>query len=182
MIQNQYDIVSTLYLQNVLENNPNIYVSFVHSDEEEAEEAEEDKDKDSLSSANSSRNPTPKLPSKPSRTIDLGAAANFGKLEINNTSEKPASSVAQPTLSAGNSDLVDLFSGHSNTTVTSQPFQAPPAPVAPTTDKDSFFADFASAPAGGGTIGGSEHVNFNNGKNRAHTESGILENVWKSAN
>lgn len=134
------------------------------SEEEEAEEAEEEKDKDSTSSPDSSKNPTPKLQSKPSRTIDLGAAANFGKLDItNNKSEKPVSSVAQSTVSSSGSDLVDLFSGPAGATLTSQPFQAPPASVAPSSNDDSFFADFASAPAEGGTIEGVENVNFSNG-------------------
>ena len=135
---------------------------FIHSDEEEAEEASEDKDKDSLSSADSSRNPTLKLSSKPTRTINLGAAANYGKSEITNSSSS-ASSVAPPSSQAGNSDLVDFLTGPPDTSVSSQPFQTSTVPVAPV-GNDSFFADFSSAPTGGGSIGESENFNFNNGK------------------
>lgn len=143
------------------------------SEEEEAEEAEEEKDKNSTSSPDSSRNPTPKLQSKPSRTIDLGAAANFGKLDIaKNKSEKPVQSAAQSTVSSSRADLVDLFSGPSGTTLTSQPFQAPSTSVVPSSNDDSFFADFASAPAEGGTIRGSENVNFSNGTPEASDDFG----------
>ena len=132
------------------------------SEEEEAEEAEEDKEKDSLSSANSSRNATPKVSSKASRTVDLGAAANYGKSDITNSSVTPASSTTPSVSHTSNSDLVDLLTGQPDTSLTSQPFQTSTVPVVPT-ESDSFFADFASAPAGGGSIGGSEN-NFNNGK------------------
>ena len=150
-------------LNYFIEND--LVVSFVHSDEEEAEEASEDKDKDSLSSADSSRNPTPKLSSKPARTVDLGAAANYGKLESRHSSITAASSVAQSTVHAGNSDLVDFMSGPSDTSLTSQPFQAPTVPAVPAVpiENDSFFADFASAPAEGGSISGPENFNFHNG-------------------
>ena len=136
-------------------------VIYFHSEEEEAEEAEEDKDKDSLSSANSSRNATPKV-SKPARTVDLGAAANYGKSEVTNSSVTPASSATPSMSHISNSDLVDLLTGQPDTSLTSQPFQTSTVPAVPT-ESDSFFADFASAPAGGGTISGSEN-NFNNGK------------------
>ncbi|XP_078358290.1 clathrin interactor 1-like isoform X2 [Oculina patagonica] len=132
------------------------------SDEEEAEEASEDKDKDSLSSADSSRNPTPKLSSKPTKTIDLGAAANYGKSETTDSSATQASSVAPSSSHAGNSDLVDLLAGPPDTSLTSQPFQTSNVPVVPI-ENDSFFADFSSAPVGGGSIGGSENFNLNNG-------------------
>lgn len=143
-----------------------LVIFLFHSDEEEAEEAEEEKDKDSLSSADSSRNATPKVSSKPSRTVDLGAAANYGKSEVTNSSATRASSVAQSMSHASNSDLVDLLTGQPDTSLTSQPFQTSTVPVVPT-ESDSFFADFASAPAGGGSISGSENFNFNNGKELA---------------
>ena len=136
---------------------------FIHSDEEEAEEASEEKDKDSVNSADSSRNPTPKLSSKPTRTIDLGAAANYGKSENTNSFTAPVSSVAPSSSDAGNSNLVDLLSGPPDTSVTSQPFQTSTAPVVPI-ENDSFFADFSSAPAEGGSISASENFNSNNGK------------------
>ena len=66
---------------------------------------------------------------------------------------------------------MDLFSGPAGATLTSQPFQAPPASVVPSSNDDSFFADFASAPAEGGTIEGVENVNFSNGKNRVFSLS-----------
>ena len=139
-----------------------LVIFYFHSEEEEeAEEAEEDKDKDSLSSTDSSRNATPKVSSKPSRTVDLGAAANYGKSEVTNSSSTPASSVVSSMSHTSNSDLVDLLTGRPDTSLISQPFHTSTVPVVPT-ENDSFFADFASAPTGGGRIGGSE--NFNNGK------------------
>ena len=142
----------------------NLAIFYFHSEEEEeeAEEAEEDKDKDSLSSANSSRNATPKMSSKPSRTVDLGAAANYGKLEVTNSSKTPASSVVPSVSHTSNSDLVDLLTGQPDTSPTSQPVQTCAVSVV-STENDSFFADFASAPTGGGSISGLGN-NFNNGK------------------
>lgn len=129
------------------------------SDEEEAEEVEEDKDKDSLSSADSSRNATPKISSKPSRTVDLGAAANYGKSKVINSSTTQASSVVPSMSHTSHSDLVDLLAGQPDTSLASQPIQTLTVPVV-STENDSFFADFASAPSGGGSISGSEN-NFN---------------------
>lgn len=152
-----------------------VTVTVVHSDEEEAEEASEDKDKDSLSSADSSRNPTPKLSSKSAKTIDLGAAANYGKSDITNSSAPPSSvtqvstSVAS-TSEAGNPDLVDLLFGPSDSLATSPSFQASTVSVAPI-QSDGFFADFASAPPGGGSITGTEN---NNGKRLANMLHNLL--------
>ena len=139
-----------------------LVIFYFHSEEEEAEEAEEDKDKDSLSSADSSRNATPKISSKPSRTVDLGAAANYGKSEVTNSSSTQASSVVPSMSHTSNSDLVDLLTGRPDTSLASQPVQTFTVPVV-STESDSFFADFASAPTGGGSISGSEN-NFNSGK------------------
>lgn len=118
------------------------------SDEEEAEEASEERDKDTLSSADSSRNPTPKLLSKPTRTIDLGAAANYGKSEVTNPSaqtQKVSTSVT-PTSQAGSADLVDLLLGPPDS------FQPSSAVPAAATQNNDFFADFAAAPPEGGSI------------------------------
>ena len=115
-----------------------------------------------MGSADSSRNPTPKLSSKPAaKVIDLGAATNFGKSEVANSSAPPSSvtnintSVAASTSQVGNADLVDLLTGSlDSTSFTSQPFQTAAAPV-----QNDFFADFASAPPSGGSISGAENSN-----------------------
>ena len=129
-----------------------------------------------MSNADSSRNATPKVSSKPSRTVDLGAAANYGKSEVISSSTTPASSVVPSMSHTSNSDLVDLLTGQPDTSLTSQLFQTS-VPVVPT-ENDSFFADFASAPSGGGRISGSEN-NFNNGKELAViTFHDISKKIW----
>lgn len=76
-----------------------------------------------------------------------------------------------------NSDLVDLLTGQPDTSLTSQPFQTSTVPVVPT-ENDSFFADFASAPTGGGSISGSEN-NFNHGKELAIIRfHDVFKKIW----
>ena len=119
----------------------------VYYSDEEAEEASEDKESED------SRNGDPyaeakstgqvKPSAKPSRTIDLGAAANFGKSQTSN----PAPAVHQPATNpissapvaapAASTDLVDLFAG-----APAQPSFG--APASPTGD---LFSDFQSAPS-----------------------------------
>lgn len=118
------------------------------SDEEEAEEASEEKDRDIVNSADSSRNPTPKSSAKfGAKTIDLGAAANFGKSEITSSIDLPSNvkTSSAPTLQVGNADLVDLFD-------LTPPGMQPLQTSATVPAQKDFFADFASAPPGGGSI------------------------------
>ena len=124
----------------------------IHSDEEEAEEASEEKDRDVVNSADSSRNPTPKSKFG-AKTIDLGAAANFGKSEITSSIDSPSNvkTSSAPTLQVGNADLVDLFD---LTPPGTQPLQTSATVPA----QNDFFADFASAPPGGGSINGKAKV------------------------
>ena len=109
-----------------------------------------------MSSAGSSRNPTPKLSSRPTKTIDLGAAANYGKSEIihvDSSAQPPkASANVTSTSQAGSADLVDLMLGPPDS------FQTPAPPAVPT-QNDDFFADFASAPPEGGSISGLQNSN-----------------------
>lgn len=125
------------------------------SDEEEAEEASEEKDNNSLSSADSSRNPTPKLSSKATKTIDLGAAANYGKLHVTTSNAQPskASATVAPSSQPGTADLVDLLLGPSQGSL-----QAPVATVSAVPTKNDFFADFASAPPEGGSATGLQNL------------------------
>lgn len=125
-------------------------ITFHSGDEEEAEEASEEKDKESVSSAGSSRNATPKLSSKPKKTIDLGAATNFGKIGVKNSSPQPpkATTSVASVSQAQSTDLVDLLMGPSEGSL-----QAPAA-VSNVSRENDFFADFASAPPQGGSITG----------------------------
>ena len=149
------------------------YFTLVHSDEEEAEEASEDKDKDSLESADSSRNATPKL-SKPRKAIDLGAAANYGKSEIVNSSAQ-SSNVSTSVISAAQvrkPDLVDLLLDTSP--AVSQPFQSSATVSGAPVQNDGFFADFASAPPGGGSVTGTES---SNGKKVIYQDKNNISNI-----
>ena len=115
-----------------------------------------------MNSTNSSRNATPKLPSKPAKTIDLGAAANYGKTasvksQLSSSASLPQSVASTSSLPVS-SDLVDLFSGSTVPDFSSQPSQAPSASVS-STQNANFFADFSSAPPGGGSIEGSGNLN-----------------------
>ena len=118
-----------------------------------------------MSSADSSKNPTPKLSSKSTKTIDLGAAANYGKSEIlhvDSSAQPPKASTNDArTPQAGSADLVDFLLGPSDS------FQAPVPPSAPT-QNDDFFADFASAPSEGGSISG-----LQNSSGKKHPDSFI---------
>lgn len=123
------------------------------SDEEEAEEASEEKDKESVSSTGSSRNATPKLSSKATKTIDLGAAANYGKIGVKTPNAQPptATTSVASVSQAQSTDLVDLLLGPSESSL-----QAPAA-VSSASRENDFFADFASAPPQGGSITGSQN-------------------------
>ena len=129
-----------------------------HSDEEEAEEASEEKDKESISSPGSSRNATPKLSSKARKTIDLGAAANYGKIEMKTSNPQPPKAVTSvaSVSQAGSTDLVDLLLGPSESSL-----QAPAA-VSTVSRENDFFADFASAPPEGGSITGLQNSTGDN--------------------
>ena len=132
----------------------------INLSDEEAEEASEDKD--SLDSRNEDSftiakpNDTQTQPTKPSRTIDLGAAANYGKSQTGTTAVTPStassSSIsastapapapatrAAPVVSSAASDLFALFSEP-----ISQPSFQAPASAAQAVD---LFSDFQSAPA-----------------------------------
>ena len=131
-----------------------LIVMVILSDEEEAEEASEEKDRDIVNSADSSRNPTPKSSAKfGAKTIDLGAAANFGKSEITSSIDSPSNvkTSSAPTLQVGNADLVDLFD-------LTPPGMQPLQTSATVPAQKDFFADFASAPPGGGSINGKAKV------------------------
>ena len=131
-----------------------LIVMVILSDEEEAEEASEEKDRDIVNSADSSRNPTPKSSAKfGAKTIDLGAAANFGKSEITSSidSSSNVKTSSAPPLRVGNADLVDLFD-------LAPPGMQPLQTSATVPAQNDFFADFASAPAGGGSINGKAKV------------------------
>ena len=129
----------------------------INLSDEEAEEASEDKD--SLDSRNEDSftiakpNDTQTQPTKPSRTIDLGAAANYGKSQTGTTAVTPStassSSIsastapapatrAAPVVSSAASDFFDLFSEP-----ISQPSFQAPASAAQAVD---LFSDFQSAP------------------------------------
>ena len=111
----------------------------IFSSGEEGEEASEEKDKDDVSEDSFTMSRAKRTESKPSRTIDLGAAANFGRTDSTTTSTATSTSTVSRTTTApvsSSSDFFDLFSS-------SSPPQAS-NPVALPAQNVDFFASSSS--------------------------------------